>query len=598
MRYPEHLKEDIRAGTDIVELVSRYVPLKKAGNTYKGLCPFHKEKTPSFTVTPSKNIFHCFGCGKGGDAFSFLMDMEHLGFMEAFEILAKDAGIDLSRYKTETSSAPQDEDPIFRANKMALHFFYESIMKNDPVLKYLEKRGIEKTTIDLFKLGYAPDGWDGLMKAAEKQNVSAVDLEKAGLLSKGTESGKLYDRFRNRLMFPIYNLSGLPVAFGGRNLKKGDKSAKYINSPETSVYRKSYVLYGLHLSRPEIRKQEYAILVEGYMDYHALFQAGFKNVIAVSGTSLTSEQARIIKRYCGTVTVIFDADAAGVKAAERGIQILTGEGLEVKVVSLPAGSDPDSLIKAKGVESMQKALHESERMVDFKISQSVKKYGLNTPEAKSHVLTEIARVIAVHPNDMIRDEYCKQVSGKIGVDIKHVSKEVLAVRKPNTREFKRVEKGEGAQRKDYGIERNLAYLLVRCPSLSAKAEDLLEGDLVQLPALKKFFINIVEFINKRSEGIADFSAGISDFEKKEQQKIVGFLSEPEPKHPELEWELQLLRLKSRVYRDKKAVLDEKLKEKRENRENLLKKLNQVHSQINETEKEILQWMEKINSLSV
>ncbi|MCX7925677.1 MAG: DNA primase [Fimbriimonadales bacterium] len=362
------LREEIRDRIDLVELVSQYVPLERAGKNFKGLCPFHTEKTPSFHVSPALNRFHCFGCGASGDAFSFLMRIEGLSFREAMRRLAERAGIEL-RAETLPQEAPDERDRL-RKLVYAANFFYRQCLKRTPTAQqYLAQRGLTSETIEAFELGYAPDGWDYLLKFLQKHNFSLQDAETAGLLKAREDGSGYYDRFRNRITFPIHDASGRVVAFGARTM--GNDDPKYLNSPETPLFEKRTTFYGWHRARGEILKQRAAIIVEGYLDLIMLHQYGFTHSVATLGTAFTEDHAARLKRLVERVYLMFDSDSAGIRAALKAGEVLLQAGVPALVVSLPQGEDPDSLLRSQGAAVLQRALDAATPIAPFGIEQIV-----------------------------------------------------------------------------------------------------------------------------------------------------------------------------------------------------------------------------------
>ncbi len=326
MRIPEETIEAIRAAIDIVEVVGEYVPLRRRGANWFGLCPFHEEKTPSFSVNPHLGIFKCFGCGRGGDVFAFIQQIEHVSFVEAVRMLAERAGIPLPDGEEE---ADDPRPALYHALRFAARFYFEQLTQSEAgqvARAYLKQRGIHPEAVRRFGLGYAPNAWDALLKAATEAGIRSEVLEQAGLVLPRKERGGYYDRFRHRLMFPIFSHTGRVVGFGGRLLEPDPEQPKYINTPETPVYHKGRILYGLYQARQALRTQEEAILVEGYTDVIALHQAGIEHVVATSGTALTPDQARLLARYVRRVVLLFDADAAGQQAALRSIELFLERG--------------------------------------------------------------------------------------------------------------------------------------------------------------------------------------------------------------------------------------------------------------------------------
>jgi len=366
---PQDIIEQVRQATDIVDLIGQYIRLKKRGRNYMAICPFHDEKTPSFSISPDKQIYHCFGCGKGGNAFSFLMEHESMSFVEAVRHLAAKAGIRIPERQVDSASRELYEK-LHYAHQVALEYFKETLFSDryrDSILRYLhDKRSLSDESIEFFRLGLAGEEWDGFLKYALKKDLFPKDLVTAGLVGYAEEKDRHFDRFRRRLMIPIFNLSDKPIAFGGRALKKGEP-AKYVNSPETPLYSKSNVLYGLNYTKQEIREKSEVIIVEGYFDLISLYQTGIKNVVASSGTAFTSPQARLLARFAETAYLFFDADSAGQTAALRSVDALYDAGIEVKVMIPPEGSDPDDLARESGREGVEKVQSEALRYLDFRI---------------------------------------------------------------------------------------------------------------------------------------------------------------------------------------------------------------------------------------
>ncbi len=377
----------------MVDLISGYVTLKRSGQNLFGLCPFHNEKTPSFSVNPEKQIFRCFGCDAGGNVFTFLMRHEGIAFPDAVKLLAQRAGITLDIEQHDTGEAKLNE-ALYHINEFAATFFQKNLweQQGNEALTYIRKRGLSDQTIKDFGIGYAPSGWDGLIKSAAATANDEASLLRAGLIIEKDGSNRRYDRFRDRLMFPIHNLSGRVVAFGGRILEDVPSVPKYINSPESSVYEKSKVLYGLYQNRDEIRRLKRAVIVEGYMDFLSLVAGGIKNVVATSGTALTEEQARLIRRYTSKVTLMYDSDSAGAAATLRGADVLIGSGLEVAVVSLPEDHDPDSFMRQFGSDAVSDQLEQAAGLFSYKVAEVMKKPYEERGQGIQEILESLARV--------------------------------------------------------------------------------------------------------------------------------------------------------------------------------------------------------------
>jgi len=396
MIIPKEKIEEVRLASDIVDVVSGYLTLRKRGKNYFGLCPFHPEKTPSFSVNPEIQIFHCFGCGAGGNVFTFVMKLEGLTFPESVKQLAQAAGIILPE-ENEDLEHLHEKEALFYVNNLAADFYQDNLINAADAAEarsYLEKRGLQKDIYEKYGIGYAPDKWDGLLRLATTRSVNPDILLKAGLVLKH-EDGRVYDRFRGRVTFAIRNLSGQVVAFGARRLAE-DNSPKYINSPETEVYQKRYTLYGLHTAREAIRRADAAIIVEGYTDWISMNQAGIQNVVASSGTALTEEHCRLLRRYTANATLLFDSDSAGASAAMRGADILLESGLEVKIALLPTGKDPDEFARKQGADAVRQMVANSIPLVDYKLRDLQPTGTTLTPadraETTRNILASIAKM--------------------------------------------------------------------------------------------------------------------------------------------------------------------------------------------------------------
>ncbi len=388
-RIPDEVIEEIRSANDIVEVISERIQVKRAGRSYRALCPFHQEKSPSFNINPERQIYHCFGCGAGGNVITFLMEHDKLSFLDAVRELADRAGIRVP--SSGGAAGTSDEDPVYAANAAALSFF-QNVLNSEAgaaALDYLRNRGLSDETIESFRLGYAPAGWDGLLKAAGKAGMGPRMLEEAGLVI-ARESGGHYDRFRDRVIFPLMVSAERAVGFGGRAM--GDAEPKYLNSPETRVYHKGRYLYGLREARQAMRGSREIILVEGYMDLLSLHQAGFRNTVASSGTALTREQAKTISRYADKVFVAYDGDAAGIAAASRAAEELMRFGLKIRVTSFPGGADPDSFLRENGPEALRDRLAGALDFIDFLVAQSPSDTAESREAAARRLVSMVARV--------------------------------------------------------------------------------------------------------------------------------------------------------------------------------------------------------------
>lgn len=414
MFIPDDKVEEIRAATDIVDVVGDYVRLKRRGSNYFGLSPFKEERTPSFSVSPSKGIFKCFSSGQGGDVFTFIRLMENVEFPEAVRMLAERANIPMPVENEQAKEAYNEYESIYHALRFAARFFYERLTRDaagKDALGYLQHRGFKAETIKRFGLGYALDQWDGLITAAESQHIAVQTLEKAGLVIPRQSNDGYYDRYRGRVIFPIFSHVGKVLGFGGRILANEPNQPKYINSPETKVYHKSEILYGLYQAKQAIRKKEEVMLVEGYTDVISLHQAGVENVVASSGTSLTKEQVKIIGRYAKRVLMLFDADTAGANAALRGIDIVLGQGLAAYAVSLPGGEDPDSYVQANGGDAFESFVA-GQRLdfVAFKHLLAQRSGQLDSPEGQSEAIHSVVASIARISDEIKQQAFIRRTS--------------------------------------------------------------------------------------------------------------------------------------------------------------------------------------------
>jgi DNA primase len=410
MKISQSKIDEIAASIDIVDVISPYTNLRKAGKNFMGRCPFHEERTPSFSVSQEKGVYHCFGCGKSGNIFTFIMDIDNVTFYDAVKTLAERAGIHL-QFDEEQYEDRNKIELLYEINKRAGKYFYDNLVSNEGIYakEYLEQRGIKNETITKFGLGFSLRANDALLNKFESE-FKKEDLISSGLVIQANLN-ELRDRFRGRLMFPIISESGRVVGFGARRLFDSDNlEAKYINSPETKIYNKSKILYGLNFAKKRIKETGYAILVEGYMDLISLSQNGIENVIASSGTSLTTLQVKILSRYTKEIVIVYDADLAGQNAARRGIELILENDINASLIVLPKGEDPDSYIKNFGREKFDELLNKRQSVINY-IGESYEKEGkLNSPEGKTEFAREIINLIARIKDPIKRDFYIKDIA--------------------------------------------------------------------------------------------------------------------------------------------------------------------------------------------
>ncbi len=415
-------KEEVKNRVDIADVIGEYVDLRRKGASIMGLCPFHAEKSPSFNVNRDGQFYHCFGCGKGGDVFSFLMDITGMSFMEALEHLSERTGLDMPKKRGFDKNAKDLADRVAAANLAAAEYFHRmlSATEGERGMTYLRDRGLEPATIRAFRLGFAPEDPAGLVAFAKTKSLDIDALDAAGILLKSKYGGPPYGRFGNRIIFPIIDQAARVLGFGGRILE--GEGAKYVNSPETPVYHKSRVLFGLYQSRIALKKERSAIVVEGYMDLISLHQAGIQNVLAASGTAFTTDQGRIISRQARSVILLFDGDSAGIHAAARSADTFLSTDLAVSVCVLPEGHDPDSYVRAEGADALRGYLGRAMDIWEFKLLALAK----NTvaPEDRLRLAGEIAESISLIPDELKREVYIKELSMRIGVDLDAMRKAV------------------------------------------------------------------------------------------------------------------------------------------------------------------------------
>jgi DNA primase len=426
MRIPEHKIDEIRNAADIIDIISTHVHLKKRGKNFIGLCPFHQEKTPSFTVSEEKQIYHCFGCGAGGNAFKFLMEFKNISFVEAVEEIADRLGIKIELETTQFDSQQNELEELYELNVLAARFFSDNLLKsNDGELarEYLRRRNIKLLAQKIFGIGYAPYGWNNFLAHAKENKVDLVKAKFLGLIDTN-DKGEYYDKYRGRVIFPIFSPNGRVIAFGGRVLENQENTAKYLNSPESQIYSKRRSLYGLFHSKDDIRKLDRAILVEGYMDLVSLFQAGVKNVVASSGTSLTEEQVQLLSRFTKNIIILFDADPAGQKASLRSIEILLKQDFEVKVITLPKGDDPDSFIIKYGKEKFDEEMLRAKNFLEYQTAQFEEQGLFEDSADMTKAIRELVKTLALVSDELKRNLLMKTIAKRFNLREKLIESEL------------------------------------------------------------------------------------------------------------------------------------------------------------------------------
>ena len=441
MRIPESKIEEVRTSANAVDVISEYVQLRKRGKNYVGLCPFHTEKTPSFTVSDEKQIFHCFGCHTGGNVFKFLMEYKKISFIEAVQELAEQLGIPLEFQESGYEEQQSEQEILYDINTEAAKYFLNNLLNDEEgeeARNYLQKRNLKQQTIRAFGLGYTLRGWENFINFAKGKGIDLDKTTELGLTGKSSD-GRYYDKLPGRLIFPIFSPNGRVVAFAGRILNPEEQGAKYINSPESIVYSKSRVLYGLSHAKDEIRRLNKAILVEGYMDLISLYQNGVKNVVAVSGTALTDEQVQLLSRYTKNVVLLFDADTAGIKASMRSIEILLRRDVEVKIVSLPEKEDPDSYINKHGKDKFDDLLKKAENFIEFESRYYEAQGKFTDPHSAAEAIRELVKPLALINDELKRNLLTKNIAKKFNLREKLLEAELnKIIRKESKRPYAEV----------------------------------------------------------------------------------------------------------------------------------------------------------------
>ena len=427
MLYEQHFIDDLKNRADLIRIIEPYTPLKKKGANWMGCCPFHQEKTPSFSVNPGKGFYKCFGCGKGGTAFNFVMEMEGLNFPEAIKRVAEISGVtlpepvdDANYQKNKQRKAEQKAiaDEVIELNKIALEFWENHLQENNADSKaareYLEKREISQETQKTFRIGFAPESWDAVLNLLKEKGADEKLIGQSGLVSVNEEKNRVYDRFRGRIIFPVLDVKGNPIAFGARILASGEP--KYLNSPETPAYIKGEHLYGLFQNQAEIRTRKFAILVEGYLDLIALYQYGIRNAAASLGTSLTERQARLLGKFTRQIVINYDGDKAGIKAARRAVEVLLPSDFEIKVLILPDGQDPDDFLRNSGADAYNHSRGNAMPFLQFMLEQSVRERNIAVPKAKAEAIEEILPLISNVRNPIQKRESFDQAMSFLRVD--------------------------------------------------------------------------------------------------------------------------------------------------------------------------------------
>ncbi len=518
---PEETIERIKAATDIVELIAEHVQMRHAGRNWLGLCPFHNEKTPSFNVNPELQIYHCFGCGVGGDVVKFLQEIDKVSFVEAVAFLGERAGIPVPR---RDGNAAEDErnDQLFRANELAAKYFHYMLRQpaGADALRYLHQRGMTDEIIDDFRVGYSLPGWSNLLEMAGRRGFSAPVLEQAGLVSQGQKGRSHYDRFRDRVIFPITNLSSRTIGFGARALRPDDQP-KYLNSPETPIYHKSDVLYGMSRARDSIRREGTVIVVEGYMDVVSLVQGGVTNVVASSGTAVTAPHARLLARYAERVVLLFDGDDAGGTAAERGVEVLLGTEIDTRIVTLPDGQGPDSYVRRdQGADELRQLIEKAPPALDIYLDRMAAGVDLNSVTGRARAIERLLPLTAECKDEVRRNLMLRRIAQRFDVDENALRTDLAAAQsRPAPRR-----RGQSAPEVDEEtpvssappvqvnkLEREFAGLLLQYPQFLAETARRLEMEVFTDSEVRRLLTYLVEACANGQQ--LDLSALINDVDE-------------------------------------------------------------------------------------
>jgi len=533
---PQKFLDELIYRADIVDVVNRYVPLKRAGSNHVGLCPFHNEKTPSFSVSQDKQFFHCFGCGEGGNVISFIMKVENLPFPEAVRKLASIVGMTVPEDDSGSDRERRERERILAANKDAARWFREQMLapQGQIAREYLGRRGLTAKYVNAFGLGYAPDSWDDFIKAMREKGYTDRELETARLAGR-SKRGTLYAFFRDRLMFPIFDVSGNVIAFSGRVLQGDGGGRKYMNSPDTPVYNKSRTLFGLNLAKKS--KADCLMLVEGNMDVISLHQAGFDFAVATCGTALTPDQAKLMTRYTKRIILCYDSDAAGQRAAQKGIDILNAAGLQVQVLKVPGSKDPDEFIRENGPEAFQMLLDKPQSDNEYRLAVLRAKYDLQTDEGKLGYLKDAARYIASLGSGVEREIYARNAAKDAGVSPAAMLNEVEHARRQERRQQTKKEEQaalnirQNFQPKDRELryenlysaqrEEKLLALLLQTDDLVDLARSLVTPDQFSSPFLGKIYQSLLDrWDSGLSLSVAECMASLQPNEAKRMAQIM------------------------------------------------------------------------------
>jgi len=556
---PDNIIEEIKDRADIIDIISEYVPLTAAGKNFKGLCPFHEEKTPSFMVSRERQTFKCFGCNEAGDIFTFLMKHEKMTYPEAIGFVAAKYGVTIPESGKDGGVATLVKDKLHELNKFAVDYYHKTLTSTAAgkvALTYLKERDIRDNIVQSFKLGFALPSWDAFLKAAEKKGFSIKTLQQGGFILQGKNTGNYYDRFRGRVMFPIFDPRGEPIGFGGRTMGLSENPAaksdiKYMNSPETPIYNKSRSLYNLNLANQAIRKEGFAILTEGYMDTISCFQAGIQNVVASLGTSLSDGHVSLLKRYTDEVVIAYDSDSAGTAAASRGLNLLIRGGLRVRILALSDDKDPDDFLRQNDADTFRELVSKASDLLDYKLDKVQEKFDINSADGKKRMVEDLVETLANLDNQIEKSEYVRKCAQRLNVEEDYIWQQLdqMGAGKRVRRSTQPTLKPDRKLSACETIERRLLECLIQNPQYIARTHLHLTKEDFSNPG----HVELAELLwrdNYQEEGGLDLGKLINECTTKESRDIISGLILRKNSPPDGEAVLNGCIKKLREYRER------------------------------------------------
>jgi DNA primase len=525
---PDNIIEEIRSRSDIIDVISEYVPLTAAGKNFKGLCPFHDEKTPSFMVNRDRQMFKCFGCDEAGDVFTFLIKHEKMSYPEAVRALAEKYGVVIPETSQGDRAITMARSKLYKLNQFAVDYFHKLLVGSaagKQALTYLRERGIKHNTIQSFKLGSSLPSWDAFLKAARRTGFSTEIMLQGGFILQGKKQGNYYDRFRGRVMFPIFDARGGPIGFGGRILESSKSDIKYMNSPETPLYNKGRSLYNLNLAKEAIRKEGRAILAEGYLDVITCFQAGVQNVVASLGTSLSEGHVNLIKRHTDEVIIAYDSDSAGTAATSRGLNLLVKGGLKVRMLVLPPDKDPDDFIRENGVESFRDLISNAVDLLDYKMDKIQEQFDINSANGKKRMVEDLVATLANLDNQIERSEYVRKCAGRLNVEEDYIWQQLSKMgsgRRVRRSTQPAIKSRSAKLSAREAIERRLLECLVQYPQFISRTRSQLAKEDFSNPGHAEL-AEVLWANTDLEEGRVDLGKLINECTSKESREIISGL---------------------------------------------------------------------------